>query len=181
MELNVTSNMEEAYLYAVEKHLGQKRKFSDVPYIRHPELVTCVLASYTDDECILKAALLHDTVEDTDATLEDIVELFGEKVSNLVDELTNDQKQIDVLGKKVYMAGVFNILSDDALLIKLVDRLHNVIGLLGNSDIPSKFIKWYHDETAYILNSMDRELTEQHEELINTLRLVLIFVDLQEV
>lgn len=171
--------MEDAYLYAVEKHFGQKRKFSDTPYIRHPEIVACITATYTDDRDILQAALLHDTVEDTDATLDEIEVLFGEKVRDLVDELTNDIEQIETLGKKVYMLYKFNSISSEALLIKLVDRLHNVLGLMGNDEMPNSFIQWYVKETQYVLDNLDRDLTKQHEELVTTLRLVVNFIDLQ--
>ena len=141
INLNTISSMEDAYLYAVEKHFGQKRKFSDTPYIRHPEIVACITATYTDDRDVLQAALLHDTVEDTDATLDEIEVLFGDKVRDLVDELTNDIEQIETLGKKVYMLYKFNSISSDALLVKLVDRLHNVLGLAGNAEMPNKFIQ----------------------------------------
>lgn len=179
INLNTISSMEDAYLYAVEKHFGQKRKFSDTPYIRHPEVVACITATYTEDKEMLQAALLHDTVEDTDATLDEIESLFGERVRDLVDELTNDAEQIKSIGKKVYMLYKFNSISSDALLIKLVDRLHNVIGLVGDDDIPDGFTQWYIKETQYVLDNLDRELTKQQEELIETTQLVVNFIDLQ--
>ena len=179
INLNTISSIEDTYLYAVEKHLGQKRKFSDTPYITHPEIVACITATYTEDREVLQAALLHDTVEDTDATLAEIEELFGVRVCNLVEELTNEQDQIDTLGKKVYMAAKFNVISDDALLVKLVDRLHNILGTFDNSNIPNDFVEWYNKETMYILNSLDRELNDEHEELVSTIRSVVDFIGLQ--
>lgn len=178
INLNTISSMEDAYLYAVEKHFGQKRKFSDMPYIRHPEIVACITATYTEDKEMLQAALLHDTVEDTDATLDEIESLFGERVRDLVDELTNDAEQIKTTGKKVHMLYKFNSISSDALLIKLVDRLHNVIGLV-NDNTPDDFTQWYIKETQYVLDNLDRELTKQQEELVETLQLVVNFIDLQ--
>lgn len=179
LNINTTNNIEEAYLYAAEKHAGQKRKFSDMPYMIHPELVTCIIVNYTEDKDILQAALLHDTVEDTDATLDEIGELFGERVRNLVDEVTNDQGQIEILSKKVYMSMLFNSISSDALLIKLVDRLHNVLSLIGNKEIPFDFVKRYNEETSYVLDNLNRKLNEQHKEIINALQLVVNFIELQ--
>lgn len=169
--------LKRAYLFAAEKHASQKRKYSNEPYIIHPEFVACLLTRYTNDRDLLKAALLHDTVEDTDATIDDIRELFNPKVADLVEELTIDTKIKNILGKKKYMSIHLNTLSSKALLIKLVDRLHNVLSLL-NPHVPIKFIKWYWKETVFILDNLDRSLDDTHKQLINTLRLILDYIEI---
>lgn len=78
--------------YAIQKHMGQTRKRAKLPYILHPMEVATVAASMTNDEEVLAAALLHDTVEDSDATLEEIEERFGRRVSLLVMTETEDKR-----------------------------------------------------------------------------------------
>src|SRR5690606_32835241 len=80
-----------AYLLAKEKHFGQLRK-SGEPYITHPVAVARILAELEAGPNTLVAALLHDTVEDTDLTLLDIERLFGKDISSLVDAVTKLNK-----------------------------------------------------------------------------------------
>lgn len=169
--------LRKAYIFAAERHKNQLRKFSTTPYITHPEFVTCLLSRYTDDKEILEAALLHDVVEDTDTTLEEIKEYFGCRVAALVEELTVDDKIKKLMGKKKCMSLHINSISSDALLIKLVDRLHNVMGLL-HDNLPKNFIEWYCKETVYILNNLNRELNKRQQQLINILWFTLNYIEL---
>jgi GTP diphosphokinase / guanosine-3',5'-bis(diphosphate) 3'-diphosphatase len=119
-----------AYRFAMNCHQNQKRASGD-PYISHPVEVATMLAELRLDADSIIAGLLHDTVEDTHATLEDIHEEFGQDVTDLVNGLTKlsrieiqsmFQKQAENFRKLVLA------ISDDlrVLLIKLVDRLHNM-------------------------------------------------------
>lgn len=120
-----------AYMFAAKVHQEQKRR-SGEPYINHPVEVANILAhEYRMDEDVICAALLHDTVEDTAATKEDVSQHFGKPVAELVDgvtKLTNidissmDEKQALNL-RKMFLA-----MSKDirVILIKLADRLHNM-------------------------------------------------------
>lgn len=81
-----------ALCFAARKHDGQHRKFSDAPYILHPLEVAQIVSTMTSDQEILSAALLHDTVEDTDATIDEIRELFGPRVAALVSSETEDKR-----------------------------------------------------------------------------------------
>lgn len=167
----------DAYLYAAEKHIFQIRKFTKDPYIVHPEFVACMLVRYTTDKDMIKAALLHDTVEDTEATNEEIEELFGERVANLVFELTNDDYLKKKLGKKVYLLKKMNVMSSDAFLIKLLDRLHNIMDCLHES-VPHKFKDWYWKETHYIINGLDRDLTDDQLNIITSIEFILSYIEL---
>lgn len=75
---------EKAILFALEAHDGVKRKGKDRPYILHPLEVLTIVGSLTEDEDVLAAAVLHDTVEDTAVTIEDIEREFGVRVAELV-------------------------------------------------------------------------------------------------
>ncbi len=83
---------EKALCFAVEKHSGQTRKFSGAPYILHPMEAAAIAGTMTDDRTVLAAAVLHDTVEDTDTTLEEMEEKFGRQVALLVMTETEDKR-----------------------------------------------------------------------------------------
>ncbi|HLA93040.1 MAG TPA: bifunctional (p)ppGpp synthetase/guanosine-3',5'-bis(diphosphate) 3'-pyrophosphohydrolase [Actinomycetota bacterium] len=122
--------IERAYRFAAEHHEGQKR-LSGEEFIQHPLAVATILADLGLDTTTLQAALLHDTVEDTDVTVEDLEEGFGEQVARIVDGLTKldqvsfrsrEQEQAENVRKMIVaMAGDIRV-----LLIKLADRLHNM-------------------------------------------------------
>ena len=80
----MSERFDKAAKYAVECHSEQKRKISGAPYVLHPFEVATIAATMTDDEDVLIAALLHDVVEDTPATIDDVERLFGDKVGALV-------------------------------------------------------------------------------------------------
>lgn len=76
--------LDNAIIFAINAHRGQLRKGSNVPYILHSTEVAAIVGSMTEDEEIVAAAVLHDTVEDTDVTLEEIREHFGSRIAELV-------------------------------------------------------------------------------------------------
>ena len=84
---------EEAVLFAVNAHSGMKRKKEEIPYILHPLEVAAITSSMTTDERVLAAAVLHDTVEDTPVTIEEITEKFGKRVAELVSSETENKRK----------------------------------------------------------------------------------------
>lgn len=83
---------DQAVCFAVERHSGQTRKLSSAPYVLHPLEVAAIVGTMTDDKETLAACVLHDTVEDTDTTLEEITERFGKRVALLVMTETEDKR-----------------------------------------------------------------------------------------
>lgn len=83
---------DQAVCFAVEKHSGQRRKLSSAPYVLHPLEVAAIVGTMTDDKETLAACVLHDTIEDTDTTFEEIVEHFGRRVALLVMTETEDKR-----------------------------------------------------------------------------------------
>ncbi len=79
-----------ALAFAAEKHEGMLRKYAKTPYVLHPMEAAVIVGTMTDDEEVLAAALLHDTVEDTDTTLEELAERFGPRVAELVASETEE-------------------------------------------------------------------------------------------
>lgn len=128
-----------AYQYADKKHEGQLRK-SNEPYIIHPLEVAYIVSTLELDDAAICAALLHDVVEDTDATLDDIKNEFGEEIAMLVDGVTKLGKIANFLDKeeeqvenyrKFFLAMAKDI---RVVMIKLADRLHNMRTLKHLSD-----------------------------------------------
>lgn len=119
-----------AYVYAMKMHGSQLRASGD-PYFSHPIEVAGILTNYRLDTASIVTALLHDTVEDTGATSEEIAGLFGEEVARLVDgvtKLTRIQLQ-DIEAKQAEnFRKLLLAMSEDirVLLVKLADRLHNM-------------------------------------------------------
>lgn len=122
--------LNKAYVYAMQKHGHQKRASGD-PYFSHPLEVAAILTDMHLDESTIAVALLHDTIEDTSATRQEIDELFGADIGALVDGLTK-LKKLDLVSTKAAQAEnlrkLLLAIADDVrvLLVKLADRLHNM-------------------------------------------------------
>lgn len=122
--------LNKAYVYAMQKH-GQQKRASGDPYISHPLEVAAILTDMHLDESTIAVALLHDTIEDTSATRDEIDTLFGEDIGRLVEGLTKIKK-LDLVSRKAKQAEnlrkLLLAISDDVrvLLVKLADRLHNM-------------------------------------------------------
>lgn len=119
-----------AYVFAMQRHGSQTRASGD-PYFLHPLEVASLLADMRLDSGSIVTALLHDTVEDTDATLEDISRLFGNDIARLVDgvtKLTKLELQSDRTKQAENFRKLVVAMSEDirVLLVKLADRLHNL-------------------------------------------------------
>lgn len=130
LEKEEIEEIDKAYEWARASHEGQFR-FSGQPYIIHPIAVAQILADYGMDKGSIIAALLHDIVEDTDATIEDVTERFGSEIASIVDGLTKmgkvplstkEEQQAENV-RKMLLA-----MSQDirVIIIKLADRIHNL-------------------------------------------------------
>ena len=131
-----------SYEYAYRKHFSQKRITGD-DYITHPLNVAWILTDVNADGEAIAAALLHDTIEDSDSTYEEIKDLFGENVAKIVDgvtkinrlKFTSDSEQMAANQRKILVG-----LSTDVrvLIVKLADRLHNMRTLYVLSEAKQK-------------------------------------------
>jgi GTP pyrophosphokinase len=119
-----------AYIYAMRAHGSQTRASGD-PFFAHPLEVAAILTDLRLDEATIVAAVLHDTIEDTEATLDEINRTFGPEIGSLVDGLTK-LKRLDLVSKRAAQGENFRklllaIAADvRVLLVKLADRLHNM-------------------------------------------------------
>ena len=130
LEPDEIEEIDKAFDWARQSHEGQLR-FSGQPYIIHPIAVAQILADYGMDKGCIIAALLHDIVEDTDATIDDVRERFGDEIASIVDGLTKmgkvplstkEEQQAENV-RKMLLA-----MSQDirVIIIKLADRIHNL-------------------------------------------------------
>jgi guanosine-3',5'-bis(diphosphate) 3'-pyrophosphohydrolase len=122
--------LNKAYVYAMQKHGSQKRASGD-PYFAHPLEVAAILTDLKLDDATIAVALLHDTIEDTDATRAEIDQLFGSEIGSIVDGLTKIERLNLVSREEAQAENLRKLLlaiSADVrvLLVKLADRLHNM-------------------------------------------------------
>jgi len=145
--------------FAVRKHSGQKR-MDGTDYVCHPIRVADIVLNFKDSEKIdmlAVAALLHDTLEDTDTGISELREEFGEVVTLLVVELTTDNFASNIVGKTKYLSNKLasdRAISGWALAIKLADRLDNVSDL-QHANI--EFAKSYKLQTLIILEVVEKK------------------------
>lgn len=131
--------------FAADKHRDQRRKGTEAsPYINHPIAVAHMLTEVggITDVSTLCAAFLHDTVEDTDTTHEQLIELFGETIAQVVAEVTDD-KSLSSAERKRHQVEHAPHLSDSAKLVKLADKLCNVNDIVER---PPDWPQWRKDE-----------------------------------
>jgi guanosine-3',5'-bis(diphosphate) 3'-pyrophosphohydrolase len=118
----------EALQFAARKHRDQRRKDPEAsPYINHPIALANILLNEAgvDDPAVICAALLHDTVEDTETTEAELVERFGPRIASIVMEVTDD-KALSKSRRKALQVERAPGLSHEARLVKLADKISNV-------------------------------------------------------
>jgi len=117
-----------ALAFAAEKHRDQRRKNAEAsPYINHPIALANMLANegHVDDSVVICAALLHDTIEDTETTPEELRGTFGDEIADIVREVTDD-KLLSKQHRKRLQIEHAGSLSDKAKLVKLADKICNL-------------------------------------------------------
>lgn len=156
-------------------HKGQIRKFDKEPYFKHPTRVASIVKKYKKSKEIdklISAALLHDTLEDTNLDAKALKRKFGKTILSLVQELTSDKADmVEKGGKRKYLAHKTQNMSSWALVIKLADRLDNVSDFKTASP---EFVKSYSKQTNYILDQLEKkrsQLSGTHKALIKDIRL----------
>ena len=123
-----------AVAFAADKHRNQRRKDAEAsPYINHPIALANVLANEggVEDVTVLCAAVLHDTIEDTDTTSEELQAIFGPKVASVVMEVTDDKSLEKSLRKQRQVEHAPHI-SKEAKLVKLADKISNLRDIIAS-------------------------------------------------
>ena len=167
------SKFEEAAHFALKKHAGMTRKSGSAPYILHPFEAAVIASTISDDEDVLCAAVLHDVVEDTDCTIEQVRELFGDRVAFLVASET-EMKYSELPRSESWQRRKEESLEElrgnndvDVHIIWLADKLSNMrsyarlyklqgldMWKIFNQSDPSRQA-WYYREILGILSDLD--------------------------
>lgn len=159
-----------AQQFAADAHqrVGQLRKYTNEPYITHPAGVVALLRTVTQDPVALAAAWLHDTVEDTDVTLEDIERAFGRQVASYVSWLTDRARPQDGNRaiRKAIERNVLALAPAPVQTIKVADLLDNSVSIETHDP---KFAQVYRLEKAQLLEVLvraDARLLQQARQVL---------------
>jgi guanosine-3',5'-bis(diphosphate) 3'-pyrophosphohydrolase len=139
--------------FAADKHRDQRRKNREAsPYINHPIAAAEILARIGDivDVRVLQAAVLHDTIEDTETSPEDLEKVFGPEVRAMVEEVTDDKSLPDKVRKELQISHAPS-LSEGAKLIKMADKICNV-----HDVIHAPPVKWTNERRMSYLDWTER-------------------------
>jgi (p)ppGpp synthase/HD superfamily hydrolase len=149
----------DAKAFAIDAHAGQKRKYKDEDYVNHPirvaSRVTQVPGNTTE---MVMAALLHDVIEDTKVTESDIRQKFGDKVANLVVELTNVKSIGTREQRKALDRERISRISKQAKIIKALDRIDNLTDMKGTA--PKDFSIIYSHESILLAQTLEKSIPE---------------------
>ncbi len=149
----------DAIIYAFEAHEGATRKDKKLPYIVHPLRVYASLREVGVTDCaVLVSALLHDTIEDAGKTKEELAQLFGEKVGEYVDYLSDD-KSLPRDERKVKVRERLKDAPIEVKLIKIADRLDNVLSVEISGWTDEKKRK-YLKESELLIESLTNNLVD---------------------
>ena len=162
------SIVDQAIIFASKAHFGQKRKGKDVPYIVHPLEAMSIVASVTSDPELIAAAALHDVIEDTKYTYEDLQAKFGKRVADLVkaeSDVELEDKEHEKSWKERKIEGIekLKIASRDVQIIALGDKLANIRDMWRDySIVGDKLWERFHE-------SDPKQHEWRYKELVNAL------------
>ena len=167
-----------ALAFSAEKHTKQRRKDIDkTPYINHPISLANILAQrWVIDENVLCAAILHDTIEDTETTVEELQEHFGEKITSIVLEVTDDKSLEKSIRKQMQVHHAATI-SHEAKLVKLADKIANITDIINMPpvDWSSDRKKDYFDWAKAVVDNLrgaHEGLEKDFDDLINKAKII---------
>lgn len=181
--LHFNQNIHNAISRSAQFHHNQVRKMSDgtsIPYATHPFAVALILSEFTHDEATLIAALLHDLPEDTEYTLDQLKEEFGQEVYDIVYHLTevelSSRKQTTWEERKENYLSLLKKAPEKTLLVVIGDKIHNLSSMMyaykitGDSmwnsfnDSGRDKQLWFHGEVLKIIQErIQHPLVQEHE------------------
>jgi len=145
--------IENAYKFAFKKHKGQVRRYTNEPYFNHPYIVALTVAGTTANENVWAAALLHDVLEDTETSEQEILDTFNQEILDLVLEVTDISKPEDgnrAVRKEIDRQHLFQA-SPDGQTIKLADLIDNSRTIIKHDP---KFAKIYIPEKKRLMEAL---------------------------
>jgi len=151
-------------IYWAKKYHGNQKRKSGEPYYTHPLEVAYMISEYKLKTDVIVASILHDIIEDTEVTVEMIEGTFGQRIAEMVDMLTRDRPDGTKLTIEEVINNAYKKADKEVLLIKLIDRLHNIqtIGSLSAKKIEKTITETL---TNFIASSMYLGLLEIESQL----------------
>lgn len=163
---------ERAAIFAAAAHQGTTRKGNRIPYLAHPMEAAAIMAEMTDDQELIAAAALHDVVEDTEVTLPELREYFGERIAFYVDCETEDKRHglppesTWKLRKQEMLAFLKTRADKGAKMLALADKLSNMRSVARDVDVMGdRLWERFHQKDKSMHGWMYREVAEALEEL----------------
>lgn len=174
------NKVEKAIYFATKAHMGQKRKTENIDMIFHPMTVGFMLKDNNmKDECII-AGLLHDVIEDTKYTKQDVINEFGIEICNIVEEVSEDKSIKDWKKRKTQAIEKIKKASFNGKMVECADKIHNLETLYEiylkegekvweNFNSTKEEQKWYYTQmyNAVILNTNTNELIKRYKIILN--------------
>lgn len=148
--ISINTGIQLALEFSLSKHHHQVRKLGDKPYSVHPVSVAMILLEAGEGENVIISALLHDTIEDTDASYPEILDLFGPEVTSIVKECSEHDKSSSWEERKEHTIKSFTLLSRDSQMVMLADKIHNLKSIKMNFDLEGDIV-WNHFKRGYDL------------------------------
>ena len=142
-------------VYWARKYHGDQKRKSGEPYYSHPLEVAYMISDYNLQTDLIIASILHDIVEDTEVTIEMIHNAFGQRIAEMVDRLTRDRPDDTKLSVEQILENAYKLNDKEVLLIKFIDRLHNMETLNSMSDNKKQEIAL---ETATIIMPFSKDI-----------------------
>ena len=156
------------YARVAHESIDQRRKYNNEPYIVHPQAVAATVAAVTDDPSTIAAAWLHDVVEDTPITLDQISEEFGAEIASLVDDLTNPSKREDGNRKRRKAIDRKHTAEADprAKTVKLADLIDNLSDIVKSDPSFARVYLQEKELQLQVLSEGDSQLYKRAKAII---------------
>ncbi len=154
--------------FAMCAHRNQPRKHENAPYIVHPIRVAHIVAEYTDDANVIAAAMMHDVLEDTDVTAEEMRRVFGDKITDLVLEVTDVSRPSDGMRKVRKEKDKEHLAKSSAggATIKLADLIDNCVSIAAHDKGFAPVYLREAEELLQVLKHGDRRLWERARDVL---------------
>jgi (p)ppGpp synthase/HD superfamily hydrolase len=167
--------IEKALELASKFHEGQYRKNTDIPYITHPVTVGMMLLKKGYSEEVVAAGVLHDTVEDTSLTLEEIKREFGSNIAEIVEGSSEPDKSLPWKARKEHTIEFLKTASEDIRAVVCADKLHNIRSIIRDyeqvgEEVWSRFNAGKEQQKWYYTNVVDSLGAQSSFELLIELR-----------
>ncbi len=181
--ITLNSKIQLALEFALKKHHNQVRKLSDVPYSIHPISLAMLLIESNESEEVIISSLLHDLIEDTNTSYDELEKEFGIKVVNIVRACTEIDKSKPWEERKEHTIKIFHKHNKDIQMVILADKIHNLNAIkcslqTKGSEIWNGFNRGY-DSQKWYYSSLKKEFEESN--LISDTKLLIVFNELFDI